>query len=132
MMDDDVVWHPYVILERYANGERDFRGLQIDDTPRLWPELTDARTFKGAILDDADFSTALICADFTGASLRRCNFVKAHVKTCVFKEADLEGGNFSNAAIDSAVFDGAKLLGCKFDGAGAYGYTYKAGELPQR
>lgn len=130
---DDRVWHPSEILERYAKGERDFRGLDIDDDLRRFPDrgLTKAPTFQGAVLDGADFSQALICADFTGASLRKCSFVHAHLKTCIFDRAVLEGSDFSNSAIDGAEFRAARLIDCRFDGAGAYGYTFKAGELPE-
>jgi uncharacterized protein YjbI with pentapeptide repeats len=114
-----------------AHGERDFRGLDIDDTPGRWPGLTETLTFRGAVLDGADFSRSCICADFTAASLRRCSFVHAHVKRCIFEKANLEGSDFSNAAIDGAEFRAARLIDCRFDGAGAYDYTFKAGERPE-
>ena len=121
---EDRIWMPEEILAEYRAGQRDFRGREIEERP------DDASSFRSASLDGADFSRAFIVADFRNASLRGCKFVGANVKTCCFDEADLSGCDFSNAAIDAATFSGARLDGARFDGAGAYGYSFKPGELP--
>jgi hypothetical protein len=105
MVDDDGderVWTPNEILRRYQDGERDFRGLDIGrDSQGQVVSDSDGRSFRGAVLDDADFTDCFIFADFTGASLRNCKF-RANVKTCSFDLADLRGADFTDAAIDSA------------------------------
>ncbi len=123
MSVDEKVSLPSEILRRYAAGERDFRGLDIEDA-------TDATSFRRAILDDADFSGACVVADFEGASLRRCRFVGTNVKTCVFDRADLAGADFSNAPIDAATFRSARLDGADFTGASVHSRTLKPGEFP--
>jgi uncharacterized protein YjbI with pentapeptide repeats len=126
MVNDEKVWTPEEIRRRYENGERDFRGLDISD-----PDTSSqARSFRGAILDDADFTDCFIVADFTSASLRNCKF-RANVKTCSFDLADLRGADFTDAAIDAATFRSARLHGANFAGACEQGYEYKSGELPK-
>jgi serine/threonine-protein kinase len=121
---DERVWTPSEILERYKRGERDFHELDISDG------VTDKTSFRGAVLDGADFSRCFIEADFSGARLRGCRFVRANVKTCMFDGADLQNADFSEAPIDGASFTDCKFEGASFEGAGAYGYTFKKGELP--
>ena len=124
MDSDERVWTPSEIRQRYARGERDFRGLDIADGD-------DGGSFRGALLDGADFSRAFIVADFTGARLRECNFVEANVKTCSFDGADLSAADFSRAAIDGATFTGCNFDGAQFEGAGFYGCILAPGELPR-
>jgi uncharacterized protein YjbI with pentapeptide repeats len=124
--DDDRIWEPADILRRYQSGERDFRGLEIEvPSGKADPE------FRGANLEGADFRDCFIVADFTGARLQGARFAPANLKTCCFDGADLRNADFSGAAIDSATFGGANLAGARFEGAGAYGYTYRKGELPR-
>jgi uncharacterized protein YjbI with pentapeptide repeats len=126
MIADDRVWRPSEIVQRYLGGDRDFQGLDISDPDGEDP----SPSFRGAILDGADFSRSFVLADFRAASLRACKFVEANVKTCCFDGASLQGCDFSRAAIDAATFRAAQLEGACFDGAGAYGHTAQAGELP--
>jgi uncharacterized protein YjbI with pentapeptide repeats len=116
---------PSEIRSRYVAGERDFRGLEIEDGG-------DATSFRGAVLEGADFSGSFILADFTSANLRGCKFVESNVKTCSFDAADLRDCDFSGAAIDAATFHGARLDGSRFANASAYGYTFQSTELPER
>jgi uncharacterized protein YjbI with pentapeptide repeats len=123
--DDDRIWSPAEILRRYQAGERDFRGIQIEALAGAAdPE------FRGANLEEADFTGCFVVADFSGARLRGAK-LSANVKTCCFDRADLRDADFSNAAIDAATFDGANLEGANFEGAGAYGYTFGKGEPPR-
>jgi 2-iminobutanoate/2-iminopropanoate deaminase len=124
MIVDDRERAPEEILARYAEGERDFTGLDINDHGAQ-------PSFRGARLDGADFSHSFVLADFTGARLRGERFVGANVKTCVFDGADLRDADFSDAPIDGASFEGCTFDGARFEGAGSYGYTYAKGELPR-
>jgi uncharacterized protein YjbI with pentapeptide repeats len=108
------------ILRRYAEGQRDFRGLEIEGG---------TQTFDGQVLDDADFSGAFIVASFRGASLRRAK-LRANIKTCDFRDADLRDADFSEARLESTLFLGANMTGAIFDGAGLYSYTMEKGEKP--
>lgn len=65
------------LLERYQQGEQDFRGAELDADPNC--------DFTGACLDGVDLSESWIAASFHGASLRGASFVRANVKTCDFR-----------------------------------------------
>jgi 2-iminobutanoate/2-iminopropanoate deaminase len=121
---DDRVWTPAELLERYNQGERDFRGLEISD------ERENSGTFRDALLDGADFSHSFVDADFGGARLRNSKFVQANVKTCRFDGADLSNADFSGAAICSATFSSSNFQGAQFEGASVHGYAFGKGELP--
>lgn len=120
---EDRVWRPAEILHRYAGGERDFQQVEIEDSE-------DRASFRGANLDDADFSGSFIVADFTGASLRNSHWSNANVKTCIFRDADLSRANFSGTALDATVFQGAKMAGANFAGAYVQSRKLQPGEMP--
>jgi 2-iminobutanoate/2-iminopropanoate deaminase len=122
---DERLWTPSELLRRYAQGERDFQGLEIED-----PD--DPSSFRDAVLDGADFSRCFVVADFCRARMRGCRFTEANVKTCIFDEADLRGSDFSGAAIDAATFRSALLEDANFTGATEQGHCMKPGELPFR
>jgi uncharacterized protein YjbI with pentapeptide repeats len=107
------------VLRRYLAGERDFSGLEIGDAAKSAP-------LRGAILDGADFSRALIIADFSKASLCGARFVEANVKTCSFTDANLSGADFAGAALCSTTFHGAHMDGARFKGA--YFHSYELGD----
>lgn len=112
-----------VVLEGYAAGERDFRGLDIED-----PE--DAAPLRGALLADVDLRDTFLVVDFGGATLHRARFAGANAKTCSFAGADLSGADFSNAALDGTTFAGADLNGARFDGAHLQGHVLRGSERP--
>jgi uncharacterized protein YjbI with pentapeptide repeats len=126
--DTDRIWTPREIRERYEAGEREFGGLDISEAA----DAVGDDTFRGALLDRANFSRAFIFADFAGASLVNCRFVEANVKTCRFDRANLDGCDFSDAAIDAATFSAASAVGAVFAGATAYGATLGADETPAK
>jgi uncharacterized protein YjbI with pentapeptide repeats len=109
------------LLQRYALGERSFRGLELDD-------LT--YDFRNAKLADADFTGSFIVADFRGADLRNADFANANIKTCDFRGADLSGSNFKGAALDAAKFEGARMSNTKFAGAFIQGQELNEHERP--
>jgi len=102
------------ILRRYAAGERDFSGLEIEDAGESAP-------LRGAILDDADFSKA---------SLRGARFVDANVKTCSFTGANLSNADFRGAALCSTTFQGTHMDGARFKGAYFHSYELDHAEKP--
>jgi uncharacterized protein YjbI with pentapeptide repeats len=112
------------ILQRYAAGERNFFGLEVEDPAGATP-------LKGAVLDDVNFSGAFLVINFEGASLRRARFVGANVKTCLYSNADLRAADFTGACLDGATFVGARLERCKFDGATVSGHAFSRGETPR-
>jgi uncharacterized protein YjbI with pentapeptide repeats len=123
MSVENRVWKPSEIRHRYQNGERDFKGLDIEDS-------SDSESFRDAVLEGADFSHAFVVADFSRARLRDARFVEANVKTCIFDEADLRGCKFSRAAMDAATFRSARFEGADFSGASAQGSSMQPGEVP--
>ncbi len=110
------------LLDRYALGERDFAGSELDSDPD--------NDLRGAQLDGIDLSQSFIFASFRGASLKGARFRAANVKTCDFKEADLTGADFSEAALCATEFGGAQMLDARFEGAYYHSSTLQAGELP--
>ena len=109
------------LLARYAEGQRDFRGVDIDDG---------SDPLSGADLRGADFTGAYIVADLAGAKLQDCVFREANVKTCVFDGSDLTGATFQGAALCGATFEDATLTGAQFEGAFYHDYVFGADELP--
>ncbi|MBB3646138.1 uncharacterized protein YjbI with pentapeptide repeats [Rhizobium sp. BK619] len=109
------------ILARYAAGERNFRGLELDDG---------AYDFSHADLRGAVFAGSFIVASFASANLEGADFSDCNVKTCDFSGARLASATFLGSAIDAAVFNGADLTGAIFEKAGAFGHIFGKGELP--
>lgn len=123
-MSTERIWTPKEIRERYSQGERDFRGVEIAD-----PDPPGS-SFRNAVLEGADFTGAFIVADFSDSNLRRCRFVQANVKTCSFNGTDLFESDFSSASIDGATFVNARVERAKFTGAGWYGKKLEQGQIP--
>lgn len=109
------------LLERYQQGERDFRGAELDEDPDC--------DFTGACLDGVDLSESWITASFRGASLRGAFFVGANVKTCDFRDADLTNADFRGAALCATQFSGAIVEGITLEGAYYHSRTFSAGEV---
>jgi uncharacterized protein YjbI with pentapeptide repeats len=109
------------LLQRYANGERDFTEAELDDV---------VYDLRNVTLEGADFSRSFIVADFQGANLKDAKFVSANVKTCDFRGANLQGANFACAALESTQWEGANLQDANFEGASVMSYQLKAGEKP--
>lgn len=112
------------ILRRYAAGERDFSGLEIEDPVGAAP-------LQGASLDGADFSGTFLVVDLQRAGLRQARFVGANVKTWFFAGADLRGADFTDAALDATIFFGAQLEGARFEGAHIQGAVLRGSERPE-
>ena len=110
------------LLARYQQGERDFRGAELDADPDC--------DFTGACLDGVDLSQSCITASFHGASLRGALFVRANVKTCDFRDADLTGADFREAALCATQFSRATTAGIRMEGSFYHSRTFEVGDVP--
>ncbi|WP_181280726.1 pentapeptide repeat-containing protein [Aphanothece hegewaldii] len=121
-MTPDELWF------RYADGERDFRGIElIQAENNLRGNPIELRGFdlreinlRGAYLRLADFSeTDLTGADLSGAFLveatlkrtiiRNANLQSVNLHWSSLHEADLRGANLDHMNASSAFFCGAKI-----------------------
>ncbi len=124
------------LLQRYADGERDFNGVDLREASLFTsdgsdPILKDA-IFKGANLSQAvgyhiDFSGAdlsnaclegtnikyanLRRANLSGANLKGTNLAETDLSCADLRNADLSGANISNANLTDANLLGANLSG---------------------
>lgn len=109
------------LIERYAHGERDFRGIMLRDaelaeTSLSHADLRDA-DLTGVNLCSADLTLAefthatLLGANLEGADLRRANLRWALLSESVLRAADLSWANLQGAALHHANLSRAKLRG---------------------
>jgi hypothetical protein len=85
------------LLQRYAAGERDFQGLDLESR------------FKRDI--------PLIGADLSGINLAGSNLAECSLESVNFSRANLEGTWFQSSNLRNANFTGANLDGAHFDHA---------------
>ena len=105
------------LLERYASGERDFRGANFSganliDAILIGADLSGAdftgANFGGAILIGADLSYAnlrdaiLIGADLVNANLSRANLVNANLSRANLIDANLSSADLANVNLIDA------------------------------
>lgn len=100
------------LLARYATGERDFVGAELDESHV---------DMSGVVLDGADLSACWFMTSFRNASLKDTKFCHANVKCCDFSGADLRNADFSEAALEATIWDGAILAGARFGNVSLYG-----------
>lgn len=135
---------PYEIIKNYINGESDFRGLELSQTPLSGISLKKVKldncNFKRANLNNCNFShSSLIKANLAFADLklanlshvnfkqaclvesdlRKSNLEKANFKAANLQESDLRGSNLKNTS-----FVGADIRGAKLDSAYSYNVYY--------
>lgn len=105
------------LLLRYAAGERNFPGMEMNDTD-----------LSGVTLDGANFGPLswFHGANFEGARLRGVSFRDCNVKCANFRRADLTGASFEGAAIEATAWEGAILDEVSFAGASFYGFVLGA------
>jgi Domain of unknown function (DUF1830)/Pentapeptide repeats (8 copies) len=103
------------LLDRYAAGERDFRGMSLIQANLSGYNLSEA-DFSQAELSGADFSRSNLSwailrgaqlekANFTRAILQRSNLSHANLSGAVFQGADLRGANLQSANLDLETVD---------------------------
>ncbi|MEH2240309.1 pentapeptide repeat-containing protein [Nostoc sp.] len=121
------------LLARYADGERDFRGIELiqsaeepqDNMIDLQKAILRDINLRGAYLRQADLSEAdLTGADLFGVSLesawlkraivRDANLYSANLHWCSLHEADLRGTNLAQMNATSAFFCGANISSFEF------------------
>jgi hypothetical protein len=90
------------LIEKYKNGQRDFRGVCLSGENLAWATLTqiDLRTSN---LQEANLSGANLC----GANLNeKTNLAFANFSRADLSGADLRDANLIGASLDSATLDG--------------------------
>ncbi len=102
------------IVQRYAQGERNFSYIDVDDGA----DFSNLK-LSGAIFDHSFISLA----NFKGAELKQVSFRNTNVKCNDFSNADLEGADFQGAPVEATCFAGANLKDARFTGAEYYGFT---------
>lgn len=108
---------PNELLKRYAQGERDFRGVNLSEqilskVDLCGADLSEAKLDK-TVLDGANLTRVnLSRADLAGATLRRADLVWANLR-----KANLKGANLRGADLSGADLSGANLTGADFGGA---------------
>ena len=108
---------PEQLLNQYAEGERDFRGLNLSYQILSGVDLSGA-DLSGAKLDRTVLERAnltkvnLSKADLTGANLRRAELILANLRGANLQEANLRGADLQGADLQ-----GANLTGADFGGA---------------
>lgn len=88
---------PEELLKRYASGERDFRGIELQEA-----------NLEGANLEGADLSNTVLCL----ANLNRSNLTDANLS-----HANLVGTDLMHTIGIRAKFTGAKVLGADLRGS---------------
>lgn len=121
------------LLARYADGERDFRGIELIQSEGV--PLDSSIDLEGAILRDINLrkaylrQTDLCRADLTGADLfgvslesawlkhaiiRNANLYSVNLSLCDLTEADLRGTDLNHMNASRATFCGANIGGFSY------------------
>ncbi|MEH2012479.1 pentapeptide repeat-containing protein [Nostoc sp.] len=121
------------LLARYADGERDFRGIELIQSEGV--PLDSSIDLEGAILRDINLrgaylrQTDLCRADLTGADLfgvslesawlkhaiiRNANLHSVNLSSCDLTEADLRGTDLNHMNASRATFCGANIGGFSY------------------
>ena len=103
------------LLKRYAEGERDFFGVELTDADLSRATGWDIDNPKGQVITGTVFTEAIFSrTDFSGNDMRACAMSGATLIQCKFIRADLSGCNFTDSDLSGANFLGAKLRGVDF------------------
>lgn len=109
------------LLERYARGDRDFRGLDLHGVSLCAADLRDSNLSE-ADLSQVDFSDAdLTDAVLTLSNLNEANLIQAvlcgaNLRDANLSEAELAGANLAGADLTGADLRAADLAGACLDG----------------
>jgi len=113
-------------LQRYANGEQDFRGADLRGANLSGADLREA-DLDGAVLSRAVLSRAVLSgADLSGAYLSGADLGGANLNEAGLSRADLSG-----AILNGADLYGADLYGAILNGADLYGAKLPDFQIPQ-
>ncbi len=97
---------PKELLEKYAAGVRDFRGVDLGEEVLSWLNLRGA-DLRGANLTGANLNWS----DLTGADLRSANLTGADLNWTNLNQADLREANLSGASMSATALHGADWSG---------------------
>jgi uncharacterized protein YjbI with pentapeptide repeats len=107
------------LLERYATGERDFSGVDLESVDLSNTELRGIifrrANLRQTNLKDSDLSgywekpNPKICTDFREANCYEANFSGSTIEVVDFSNAVLTGANFSGAVLYRTWFTDANL-----------------------
>jgi hypothetical protein len=90
------------LIEKYKNGQRDFRGVCLSGENLAWATLTQI-DLRASNLQEANLSGANLC----GANLsEKTNLAFANFSRADLSGADLRDANLIGASLDSATLDG--------------------------
>ncbi len=103
------------LLAAYADGRRDFTGVDLSEVALQGANLRDA-DLRGADLQHADLRGAnLRFADLCNTNLSGANLRSADLRGAILSRADLRGAILSRAKLSGAALTGA--IGFRFPGA---------------
>jgi uncharacterized protein YjbI with pentapeptide repeats len=106
---------PDELLQRYAAGERNFRGVNLSDEILIWADLRGAdlrgANLRGANLNWANLSRVnLIGADLRGADLAWANLNNADLRWANLSEANFSAANLSGTDWSGAIMPDGTIL----------------------
>jgi uncharacterized protein YjbI with pentapeptide repeats len=101
------------LLERYAAGERDFSGIEIEASDELVGSNLTGINLSGAILAEM----MLDRVDLSFANLRNAHFGQTSLCEANLKGANLSGASLDLTTLDSADLTDARLIGAYLEGA---------------
>ncbi len=107
------------LLERYAAGERDFRGAELIGE-NMGGAILARVNLGGALLRDAN----LHGVDFRYANLKRALLIGANLQ-----RADLRSSNLNQSDLEETFLQGANLQMAFFEGANLIGANLEAADL---
>ncbi|MGD1911888.1 MAG: pentapeptide repeat-containing protein [Rivularia sp. (in: cyanobacteria)] len=121
------------LLERYADGERNFAGIELiqsdgvplDNVINLEGAVLKGINLRGAYLRQADlrradltgsdlFGVSLELAELDYAIVRDANLYSANLSWCRLPEADLSGTSLDHMNASSTLFRGANVGGFEY------------------
>ena len=122
---------PYEIIKNYINGESNFCGLEMSQTPlsgiSLKKVVLDNSNFRQANLNRCNFSCSsmvqvnLAFADLQLADLSHVNFKQACLIEADLRKSNLEEANFQSANLQESDLRGSNLLNASFAAADVRG-----------
>ena len=115
------------LLERYATGERDFKGVDLSGVDLKDAELRGINlsqaNLSGTDLSGADLSgygfqqnTHPISSDLTDSVLINANLSWANLKFVDFSRSDLSGVDSTFSECGGTIFDDSIMIGVNFTG----------------
>ncbi|MBA6316901.1 pentapeptide repeat-containing protein [Cellulophaga baltica] len=111
------------LLERYAEGEREFPNCDFEAHENL-----QNMTFDNSNLQRSIFFSA----DFTGSSFKNCNLKKCSFKYCKFEQVDFENADLSDSFLSGAEFINCNFKNAKLDNSDWYGHKLTTEEFLTR